>query len=263
MIDNIYNPIEVIKFQKENGCMRDVYDAPDDTLYHFTRFERFKNIWEEQKLDLGHREDMNDCAEVDFDVIGNDESTCRCLEAIYDYKQLSFSKPKDKQGIPIYYSPCMWGLYSNKCKGVCIEFKKERLKIDKRYICGNIRYTNKFTNFMELSEGQKFKTKEDAHTLLSDRKVQREVFFRKTNDWKFENEYRVISKYTDSLSIKDAISRVFIFRMEKSNYDELRAFLPSNIEIKHLTFHTIGSTKRLLWDIPASEYYEKYTHLLK
>lgn len=263
MTDNKYNPIEVIKFMKENGNIRDVNDAPNDTLYHFTSFEKFKKIWESQYLTLAERIYMNDCAEVDFDVIGNDESTCQCLEAICDYRQLSFSKPKDKQGIPIFYSPCMWGLYSDKCKGVCIEFKKDKLNIDERYICGNINYTSMFTNFMQLSDNQKFQTKVDAHVLLNNKKVQKELFFRKSRDWEFENEYRVISKHCDHLSIKDAISRVFIFRMGRTNYDDMRNFLPSDIEIRHLTFHTIGFTKRLLWDIPATEYYEKYPYLLK
>ena len=94
-------------------------------LYHFTSLDSFLKIWGSQKLLLTKRDNMNDCTEQDTNVRGSGGKIYACNYAVSEYSQLSLSKAY-KDGEFICYSPLMWGLYSDKSKGVCIELDKDK-----------------------------------------------------------------------------------------------------------------------------------------
>ena len=106
----------------------------ENRLYHFTSFDNFIKIWLSKSLLFSKRDGMNDIAEKEDIITGNNLAKMMAyLYAVREYKQISLSNAKvihsNKKGTAIYQSPLMWGIYARNATGICIEFDKEKLLI--------------------------------------------------------------------------------------------------------------------------------------
>jgi len=205
-------------------------DERKQRLYHYTSFNSFVRIWLTQALKFGEVTDMNDMFE------NNPSSQCHTLKEakLLDkylkekkrYRQISLTMDYDSytQGC---MSQMMWGQYGDKGKGVCIEFDYTKLMkhIKKRMLHDAIDYTS------ELPEPPVI-TKDAAGDWGSFfRSKQKELFFTKHDCWSKENEYRIVSKNDDYLTIDGAITAISITKPKSPECECIEKLLKDNDDV--------------------------------
>lgn len=151
-------------------------------LYHYTRMDNFIKIIKSNTFILSEYKNANDYKE---------KSTVRKTD-IDKYKYISFvNNPKLE-----YYSysnPAMWYNYTDKNKGVCISFDKNKILSNLEYAThGRIKYRNGVSHI-------------DQQSIL-------EYLMEKRDAWSYENEYRIIyeNKYSNIHSVLDCINAIYI-----------------------------------------------------
>ena len=219
MIGN-YMPIKSLDMTLNREIMTPKLFQKTDKLYHYTSFETALKIIASGKLRYGRLRDMNDVNEAYRYVYYNKDLNISFQDVLQElslYRQLSFSVDGVNCGYNI--SP-MWGHYAHKGRGVCLVFDKN--KIDKllssetNVYCGAITYTPKYNGEIDL------KTSNIPYSIANQRD---EIFFSKSSEWEYEQEYRVVKKFNDTdgdefLDIKDCIIAVIMYYADDVNYND-------------------------------------------
>ena len=216
-------------------------------LYHYTSLDSFSKIWVSGHLLFANSKGTNDIFEskkvlsigkctlpynnesTQYEVMGHFNKMF--WDEVDKYKQISLVKDYS-DNIPGYSSPMMWGHYAERGKGVCIEIDLEQIIIPKNDCYSHsIRYT-KNVPIIDLNNGEILSTPALIQNFIK-RNIHR-IFFNKHNHWKFENEYRIISKTLDYLDIKKAITCVYIYHdLEDVEYKIVKKLLEgSDVDIK-------------------------------
>ena len=173
-------------------------------LYHYTSFESFVKIWLSQKLLMSPAIRMNDILERNkLKILENPVYEAPYKDCLNAYKQLSLTMDYDsyKRGC---MSNMMWGHYGKSGEGVCIELDPNRLNFE-QCIYKPVEYLP-YTPLppilptpIQLSEIGAF-----VNEHLD------EFFFQKDEEWRGENEFRVISNQIESLDINGAVTCVYV-----------------------------------------------------
>lgn len=179
-------------------------------LYHYTTVESFMKIWLSGKLKLSPLDRQNDILESHkpFTSAGFYPEKMKVIkETLESFKQLSFTMDyKHKLG---YMSTMMWGQYADKGNGVCIELDYESLKLD-TYDClhGKVKYVRNFPSPPSVQENANDKMSIKKHIIRN----KKHFFFTKLDDWKPENEYRVVSDSpeVEYINISHAVTNIWI-----------------------------------------------------
>lgn len=193
-------------------------------LYHYTTFPNFCSIWMQQRLKFSEWTNCNDIYErgktYNLTLQSKEYSGkkypagvlrqfCqKIFEEVETYRQISFCLDyKDMKG---YASPMMWGHYARdyQRKGVCLEFDIEKIKFptNSKIYKKKVTYTNELaaTHIAGVDA-----EREDAAQVFVI-KNRNNLFFKKHWHWKYENEYRLVSKECKFLDITGAISSVYV-----------------------------------------------------
>lgn len=193
-------------------------------LYHYTTFANFCSIWMQQRLKFSDWTNCNDVYErgKTYNLTlqskeyngkkfpaGVFRKFCqKIFEEVETYRQISFCLDyKDMKG---YASPMMWGHYARdyQRKGVCLEFDIEKIK----FPTNTKIYKKEVTYTSELAAthiaGVDAEREDAAQVFVI--KNRNNLFFKKHWHWKYENEYRLVSKECDYLDITGAISSVYV-----------------------------------------------------
>lgn len=179
-------------------------------LYHYTSFDTFVKIWLSKKLRFGVQKNLNDLNEANkyvSTVILKDSKTRirKGLDAISDYKQISLTKDYDSY-TKGSMSPMMWGHYGDKSNGVCIELDYKKLILEKDMFHREVKYIKYLKEPIDIPSC--FNSEIEFQKHIFKNKI--DIFFTKLDDWKGENEYRIISKNHDFLDIENAISAIYV-----------------------------------------------------
>lgn len=201
--------------QIEN-CVEGIKNAA--FLYHYTNLCSAIKILMNNTLLFGELCKMNDLQESTRLVFGNDD----CRNAIKKYRQISLTSDhprtgckKPRKGFDILP---MWAHYANKGNGVCIMLDADsivnRCKEQKGY-CGDVLYSREYDNVMCFDS--KYPDKE-----LTTKKMINKVFFSKSDEWKYEQEYRIIKRFDsgspkEHLNINGAVRGVIIAQISYGN----------------------------------------------
>lgn len=189
-------------------------------LYHYTSVKSFKKIWESQSLKFSDSKKTNDVFEkrklvqvykVTFPMKYRPNSKGHpffkhFFGLLSSYRQISLCMDysDDLKG---FASPMMWGQYANGFKGVCIELDSEKLNLDNKHVWADkIEYTDMVHEI--TFDNCIFHNDEDIFHFIEDRMA--DIFFKKHFHWQFENEFRIISNKEFFLSIKGAITAVYV-----------------------------------------------------
>jgi hypothetical protein len=160
-----------------------------EKLFHFTSIDSAIKIIISNTLRFGKLRGMNDINEsyryIFYDE-GIDETSVE--QEIAKYQQISLTMDSDKrQGFEI---SAMWGHYAEKGKGVCLVFDKDKLISlsninDKEITTSNVIYTDEY----------------NSNILVTDTNIPNfftnnitGLFFQKTIDWSYEQEFRLLVK---------------------------------------------------------------------
>lgn len=205
-----------------------------EKLYHYTTFESAIKILQSRTLLFGRLKDMNDINELYRPMVpefnpshrfeNNDKLYDNLNKEINKYQQISLTKDGRRYGFDI---PAMWGHYANNGNGVCLVFDKNRfvnrLKDgQKRHLLyGKIIYTNDYSPTIFC------RTKADDSVIPLTKKEEKDLFFHKTKDWQYEQEYRVLiksdSESREKLEFQDSLIAVVMHNADysKSFYDSV------------------------------------------
>ncbi len=188
-------------------------------LYHFTNFESACKILTSGKLLFSKIHDANDIDEFYnplFFSKGVDPKEFN--EEWYKYRQISFSIDQRPNKLGFLNSP-MWAHYANKGTGVCLVFDKKKIEgtvKDKPFLKGEIFYDKYFVRTIIVEDGEK------AASFF--KKNYKELFFKKTSYWEYEQEYRILTKTENkerpSIPIKDALMAVIMSFVQSNNRNE-------------------------------------------
>lgn len=161
-------------------------------VFHFTKFESALRIIATQSLKFGRFENMNDIAEVKRDVYGMIPADTISNE-LAKYQSISLTLDKSPSHRGFYIDP-LWGHYAQGGNGVCLVFDIDKLsqrvveQFGKKATIAKIRYSSKHSNAV-FAKGDSQRTV-DKHI----RKNLKRIFFTKSQDWKYEQELRILIK---------------------------------------------------------------------
>lgn len=243
------------------------------TLYHYTTLDNFFSIWESKALWFSFSKNTNDYFEREKAFVYSQGKFAE-KEAIWGYlsfntvsklvskeldkyRQISFCLDYSKE-LPGYASPMMWGQYARSKKrkgkwqdGVCIELDYDKLeRPDVNFFEHKIRYTDKVkapylhkVNFTRKNAAERFVTK-----------FQNLLFFTKHKHWKYEREYRFVSKYEGEIGIANAIKGIYILGLNNTVIKKVEEVVKDDSLINFL-FAT-GVDERHLEALNLREYRE-------
>lgn len=192
--------------------------ALTEKLYHYTSMDNSIKILLSDTLLFSSLQNLNDINELYrppyFDTF-NEEVVKAAYDEINKYQQISLTHDDKKKRLG-FDIPAMWGHYGERGNGVCIVFNKKRLidvlpqgVVFKKEIC----YTDNYSSAID------FKSKGDSINSFTKREI-KEYFFKKTRDWSYEQEYRILAKSHNKeqlkITIKDALVAIIMHRDKTS-----------------------------------------------
>ena len=215
-----------------------------EKLYHYTSFETALKIIASGQLRYGRLSNMNDVNEAyKFISFGHkiDINTQEVLDELSLYRQLSFSQDRDNCGYNI--SP-MWGHYAQKGRGVCLVFDRNKLE-NKLSEQSNV-YSKTITYKSNYSGDIDIEMSDIPQSIASQKEG---IFFSKSSEWEYEQEYRIVKKFNNTngdefLDIKDCIIAVIMYYTDDVNY--------SNSVFDSLNYHIlrkVGGDEMLILEL--------------
>lgn len=230
------------------------------SLYHYTSFDTFIKIWLGKVLKFGDITLMNDICESRKQistplVYGYMERFNLTVELIKPFKQISFTKDYNEftKGS---MSPYMWGHYGCKNSGVCIQFNMEKLmRCTRDYM---FRESVKYVDILEIPFTIPHTVNGDTEIKEYLVKHREKLFFTKQNDWKAENEFRIISDKDDWLNIEDSIEAVYTTEPKSLETEYLSKLLPDSIPVMIFGFTSYkGLYRPMTYSLEDFHDYEK------
>ncbi len=225
-------------------------------LYHYTKFSNFCSIWIQQKLyfsewmncnDVYEREKIYNFTQLSKEYKGkkfSSEVFKQFVQNVFDevrrYKQISFCLDyKDIQG---YASPMMWGHYARDFQrsGVCIELDSSKLCLPKGVRIFKKKVSYKKNLMPTHVGGVDAESKDAAQVFVIENK--NNLFFKKHWHWKFENEYRLVSKECEKLNISGAIIAVYVLGEDNITLQSVNRIIMDSEKVEFLN---IGGLKGL------------------
>ncbi len=181
-----------------------------EKLYHYTSFEKALGILETNELWFGYLKDLNDINELYRPLFYerlSPEIEEQAKQEMGKYQQISLTKDFCRMGFDV---PAMWGHYGDNGKGVCFLFNKEKLlnNLSSGIYHEDVKYVGPeypFSIFFGVRDNKiESFSKDDID----------EFFFKKTNDWSYEQEYRLLVRTDVSeryrLPLRDSMIAVVI-----------------------------------------------------
>ena len=194
-----------------------------DKLYHYTSVASALKILDSNKLRFGELKRMNDINEAYRDIFYDDGVNEKSLnKELSRYKQISFTKDTPNCG---YAIPAMWGHYAERGNGVCLVFDKAKLlsRLTPRMQAAAVGYEKNHTGNITV-DSENITAYFKQHT--------DEIFFTKTMDWSYEQEFRVLirtnGKGSIYLPLEDSIVAIIM------NYAE-------DVEPSHSVFDSFNA----------------------
>lgn len=217
-------------------------------LYHYTTFSNFCSIWIQQKLRFSEWTNCNDVYEREktykFTQQSNEyngkkypigvlrQFSQKVFEEVGQYRQISFCM--DYRDIKGYASPMMWGHYARdfQRKGVCLEFDSSKIKFptNSKIYKRKVSYKK---DLMATHIAGVDAEKEDAAQIfvIGNRN---NLFFKKHWHWKYENEYRLVSKEREYLDILGAITSVYVLGEDDVTLQSVNRIVMDSRKVEYL-----------------------------
>ena len=181
-----------------------------EKLYHYTSFEKALGILETNELWFGYLKDLNDINELYRPMFFErltPEIERMAKKELEKYQQLSLTRDFCRCGFDI---PAMWGHYGDKGKGVCFIFDKAKLLTG---LPSNIYHDKVDYVSPDYPFSVSFRVKDGIVKPFTPIDIS-EFFFKKTCDWAYEQEYRLLvytsEKERCKLPLNDSLIAIVI-----------------------------------------------------
>lgn len=173
-------------------------------FYHYTKFNSGIKIIESMTLLFHKLEDMNDINELYRPLYFEDlKDNGRAKKELSHLQQISLTEDGRLRGFDI---PAMWGHYGEEGNGVCIILDKEKvsnsLKTEFTYMAP-ISYVDDYSSDIHI------RLSENDSPILNEEEIM-EYFFKKSYDWSYEQEFRILKRSKDESLLKLDIKESFV-----------------------------------------------------
>lgn len=186
------------------------FNTNRDYFYHYTSFEAAVKIVASRKLLFSNIEKVNDINESSApNAIANNPAELEELQPFFlSFTQISLTMDVGKhKGFDI---PAMWGHYAQRGSGACLVIDKQELieEISSRGLYSKEVVYDVAAPCDIYYDKNKYGSPEVFITTQRD-----ELFFRKSHDWEYEQEYRIIAIDDNPcpLSIQKSLCGVILF----------------------------------------------------
>lgn len=209
-------------------------------LFHYTKFDSALKIIISNTLRFGKFKDMNDIAEVKRDIFANLPPKL-VEEELKKYQSISLTIDKVfPRGFEI--NP-LWGHYADKGNGSCLVFNKNKLlTCFKQQFSEFNKEPKRITYKRKYSNAQIFQGNTLGEVSRCIKKDIRSIFFTKSFEWKYEQEYRLLtySEKEEYLNFGDSLLAVIlclpkIERWKESEEYKMLKRIVGKIPILHYT----------------------------
>ena len=225
-------------------------------LYHYTTFANFCSIWIQQKLRFSEWTNCNDVYEREKTYTITQQSReyngktypagvlsqfkQKVFKEVAEYRQISFCL--DSKEVKGYASPVMWGHYARDYQrsGVCLEFDSSKIKFPKNSKIYKKKVSYRKTLIATHLSGVNAEM-EDADKIFVI-KNKNNFFFKKHWHWKYENEYRLVSKDCNELDISGAITSVYVLGEDEITLQSVKRII---MDTERISFLNVGGLKSL------------------
>lgn len=189
----------------------------DKYLYHYTKLESASKIIESRKIRFGNIKLVNDINESSGPIYFQPKEYKSNLDDILkNYRFISFTRDGEKHGFDI---PAMWGHYAERGKGVCLVINKKKLlsQLDDAIYTHDMYYSNTYDHDERYLDPSKYVSPTDFICNTKD-----ELFFHKTLDWSYEQEFRlaVISDEIGEIDVAGSLEGVIVFAPSQKDFLE-------------------------------------------
>ena len=198
-------------------------------LYHYTKFESALKILASRTLLMNPLANTNDINEVEKYFYSHYTSVSfdkRLYDELKKHQLLCFCQDgfdRANNDFLGYNVSSMWGHYANNYNGCCLMFDKERLISKNEYLIlysGKIAYNGQNHQCIDCNcrEDEIPNFVKNNHELF---------FFKKTEDWSNEQEFRIVSKRNDAendrikIDISDSLIGVIVLDIYHCNVPAL------------------------------------------
>lgn len=203
-----------------------------ERLYHYTSFSSVLKILQSHTLLFGRLKDMNDINELyrplaffyhpNHDNRNNGDIHEKMKEDFYKYQQISLTMDGNRMGFDI---PAMWGHYAQHGNGVCLVFDKNKLlslleeeKHRRHLVYDIVEYTKVYSP--EIN----YDTDPNNNLIEFGEEKEKDFFFHKTDDWSYEQEFRLIiksdSEGREKLDFKDSLLSIIMHNAESVGHEQ-------------------------------------------
>lgn len=217
-------------------------------IYQYTTFDSFFRIWISEHLLLNEYKNMNDLFErqkfcaieigpnnsIPKGVIHEEGDPLEYVfERISEFRQVSFCQDY-KNGLKGCMSSMMWGQYAKNNHGVCIEFDLEKLLSGKTgYIAGSVNYVDKVPYISINASEFHNNYKDNIRSVIIRNKDT--IFFTKHSHWTHENEFRIVSDTKKNISIKNAVTCIYVQDPHNPDVELLKRLVQDTVPVKYIS----------------------------
>ena len=198
-------------------------------LYHYTKFCSGICILNSMTLLYHKLDEMNDINELYRPLYFNNITVeNKAKKEMSLFQQISLTEDGKLRGFDI---PAMWGHYGDKGNGVCIILDKQKLLSSlpsKDIYKGSIMYVDDYSSDIYIS------TNNLNDNIFHDDEIF-DYFFKKSSDWAYEQEFRILKKVNKNnqmrLDIKDAFVGVIMHHDRKQINKDLSSIGSDNYNL--------------------------------
>lgn len=217
-------------------------------LYHYTTFANFCSIWIQQELKFSEWTNCNDVYEREkiykFTQQSNEyngkkypigvlrDFSKKVFEEVEQYRQISFCL--DYKDIKGYASPMMWGHYARdyQRKGVCLEFDSSKITFPTKSKIYKRKVSYKKALIATHITGMNAESEDAAQLFVIQNR--NNLFFNKHWHWKYENEYRLVSKECERLNISGAITSIYVLGEDDVTLQSVNRIVMDSKKVEYL-----------------------------
>lgn len=231
-----------------------MYNFDNQYLYHYTTFESAVKIITSKTMLFSKIERLNDINESSgYSILysnASEEDKNRYDLLLRNFKQISLTTDiENRKGFNI---PAMWGHYASRGSGVCLVFDRVKFQSDfklPKYYCNKVEYKE----YKDLSaicyDKEKYSNIDDFV-----RKNVDDIFLVKTPDWKYEQEFRLITINSElnSIDISNVLVGVILYNRNHEkfiNSIEYKALSTIEKDLFFLRYTTTDDNGYNLYDI--------------
>ncbi len=232
-------------------------EVDDGALFHYTKFDSFKDIIRSMTLKSSPLSKMNDLNEASIEFIDWNKDFLFHLKAEKyiknDCSVICFTRNYMNGDICELGGnhPAMWAHYAEDSNGICLVLDEKSLFENNKALLADIFHRIEDVEYCQICSPDNSITESDYFD-ISDflQKNYKELFFKKHSDWSYEKETRLLIERPEIyLNIKGAIKYIILGGRMKNDEEKVRKIIdemisPESLSYRYFTPHSFAQVSQ-------------------